>query len=118
MTKIEPKKVTIAEQTRAITTDTIEKLQLAETEDQTREVINKAWRSLKELVPNNDSFRRTRKQFRDALKNAFPTKDFESLFPQQLKQQAVKPIKPQPLETPQLTLEAIKSLKLLCSKGF
>jgi len=79
MTKIEPKKVTIAEQTRAITTDTIEKLQLAETEDQTREVINKAWRSLKELVPNKDSFRRTSKQFRDALKNAFPDQDFESL---------------------------------------
>gem|GEM_PF-4712042 len=74
------------------------------TEKESREVINKAWRSLKELVPNKDSFRRTSKQFRDALKNAFPNQDFESLLTQPAKDQPAKPIKQQPIESPQLTL--------------
>jgi len=56
MPKTEPKKISIAQQIRAITNDAIQKLQLVKTEKESREVINKAWRSLKQLVPNKDSF--------------------------------------------------------------
>ncbi len=96
MTKIEAKKVSIAEQTRAIINDAIQRIQVAKTEEESRTVALKAWRSLKELVPNKHSFRRASKQFKDKLRSAFSDKGYDFVFTQSVEQY--------PVELPQLTL--------------
>ncbi len=103
MTKIVAKKLSIAGQARAITNDAIKHIQLATTEEESRAVALKAWRSLKELVPNKNSFRRTSKQFRDKLKSAFSDKGYDFVLTQHVEQQTV--------EQPQLTL-TLGSMKL------
>jgi hypothetical protein len=69
------KNPSIPERAQVIINKAIEDLKLAKNEKTIREIIIYSWQELEKLVPNENSFRKIRKEFRDALKAAFPSRD-------------------------------------------
>jgi hypothetical protein len=72
MTKTPTKKLPASESTKIIIDEAIAALHFLKTEAEIKDQTLKAWQSLKKLVPNENSFRRIRREFRDAINSAFP----------------------------------------------
>lgn len=65
--------------TKQVIDQAIAKLQNATDELTIKTIATKAWLKLEELVPNKNTFRNTRRQFRNAIESAFPCSEQSKL---------------------------------------